>query len=119
MGIDVLDMSNRELTKELINKTFQLVDDRTELLNIQRELMKAKTELKIGSNNIMKGIAANPQFKNDRARDSELAARQNESDIYKQLLTNRNLCWVKAQQQEIQIELTNNEIKNLRIMLKQ
>jgi hypothetical protein len=119
MDKDVLDLSEKELAGLLIETTNQLVYDRVELLNLQKEHMKAKMELKSIDTSLLQQIATNPQFKNDRARDSELAARQRTTPEYKQWLTTRNLCWIKVQQQEIQIELDNNEIKNLRVMLKQ
>ena len=84
MEIDVLDMSNRELTKVLIDKTNQLVKDRNDLLQMQRELMKAKIELKALDAGFMKDITLDKRFSNAEARNSQLALKQNASTEYKQ-----------------------------------
>jgi hypothetical protein len=118
MDISILETGNKELAKELIKTTNRLVKDRQELLGLQRDHMAAKMELKRIDAVFLQEITSNPNFKNDRARDSKLMERQRSSEDYKKWMLARNQRWVDVQQQEIEIEKTDNEIKNLRVLLK-
>lgn len=119
MSVDVsVDMSKRDLSQMLIDVTRRLNDGKLNLLQTQIELFKAKTRLKELDAEMIMDIATSKRFGNQPARDAELMRVQKENEDYKLWMEKRNTVWIQSARESVDIEFLDNQIKNLRVMLK-
>lgn len=120
----IVEMGNRELIKKLVELTQQLMDEKIHMLDVQTAYQTSKEELQFHIDIKMHDIASavGPDgkkiFPNEQARASEFATRREKDTKYNEFIEKRNACWHRMKTHEITIEKIQNDILNIRAVLK-
>ena len=121
-------MDNKSLVQEMVRLTDLLIEERTNQINAQEDFANAKEILAQHEAFMMRDIAGTIEnggkkmFANPEARAAELIVRQQKDDkdgsAYKKLLKQRNDAWHQMKLQEAIIEHTQNELENIRLVMR-
>jgi len=121
-------MDNVSLVREMVRLTDILIEERTNQIGAQEDFANAKEILAQHEAFMMRDIAAamdgdgRKSFANGESRAAELIVRQNNDDkdgsTYKKLLKQRNDAWHQMKLQEAIIEHTQNELENIRLVMR-
>jgi len=119
MESELQDAGDKEIIKELVAKTDQMLQERFRLIKAMARNMKAKEDLLVREAELIREIRDSTEIRasNAETRKAELDIMSREDERYQQLITERNDCWHVVKTEEAVIERIHNEIQNLRTVL--